>query len=130
MPLQFAYVYRDYFTHYQRRSAFYYDPAAFRGVAEYLIASDPSAIVVDAQMDDVSAKWRFYATKHGREDLLQRTTYVDDLKKVAAARPGALAISYAEDGTVRELLQAGSWSIVKTISDLDSRRASVILRKN
>ena len=81
-------------------------------------------------MDDVSAKWRFYATKHGRKDLLQRTTYVDDLKKVAAARPGALAISYAEDGTVRELLQAGSWSIVKTISDLDSRRASVILRKN
>ena len=32
-PMQFGYFYFDYFTHYKFRSAFYYDPAAFRDVA-------------------------------------------------------------------------------------------------
>ena len=35
-PIQFGYFYFDYFTHYKFRSAFYYDPAAFRDVAAYL----------------------------------------------------------------------------------------------
>ena len=38
-PIQFGYFYFDYFTHYKFRSAFYYDPVAFRDVAAHLIGS-------------------------------------------------------------------------------------------
>src|SRR4029077_17656479 len=40
MPFQFAYFYRDYFTEYRVRSAYWFDPANFRGIAEHLIATD------------------------------------------------------------------------------------------
>ena len=39
LAMQFGYFYFDFFTHYKFRSAFYYDPAAFRDVAAYLIGS-------------------------------------------------------------------------------------------
>jgi 4-amino-4-deoxy-L-arabinose transferase-like glycosyltransferase len=134
MPLQFAYVYRDYFTHYQRRSAFYYDPAAFRGVAESLIAAQPPdaapTTYFSTQLDDVGAKWRFYTTKHHREELLRRTRYFDEVGELGGAAHGSFAVLYAQDPSVPGLLHAGQWTLVSTVSDIDDRRASVILRRN
>ena len=43
--LQFAVFYRDYFTHYKLRSAFYYDPAAFVDVAAYLMADEQAPLI-------------------------------------------------------------------------------------
>jgi hypothetical protein len=134
MPLQFAYVYRDYFTHYQRRSVFYYDPAAFRDVAESLLASQPPGSArttyLSNQLDDAGAKWRFYTTKHHREELLQRTRYFGQVDDLAAAANGSFAVLYAEDPSVAGLLQTKEWTVATTVSDIDGRRASVILRKN
>ena len=45
VPLQFAVFYRDYFTHYKLRSAFYYDPAAFADVAAYLMADEQAPLI-------------------------------------------------------------------------------------
>jgi hypothetical protein len=133
MPLQFAYVYRDYFTHYQRRSAFYYDPAAFRDVAESLMAAQPTDSVrmtyMSTQLDDVGAKWRFYTTKYHRQELLTRTRYFDDVSELGGTASGSFAVLYAEDPAVAQLLQTGKWRLVKTISDVDERRASSILAK-
>jgi hypothetical protein len=77
MPVQFAYFCHDYFTDYQARSAFWFDPVNFRGVAEYLVARSetvsPPRIYLRDDLDDVVARWRFYLAKHRREDLLTRT---------------------------------------------------------
>jgi hypothetical protein len=134
MPLQFAYVYRDYLTHYQHRSVFYYDPAAFRQVAEYLIAAESSGrapdVYLSSELDDVGAKWRFYATKARREDLLQRTRYfAEDGPEVRGIARGSLAVLYAESGMVARLVQSGAWSVARKVFDIDGRAASVILIK-
>jgi len=134
MPLQFAYVYRDYFSHYQRRSAFYYDPAAFRGVAESLMSAQPPQAAhttyFSTQLDDVGAKWRFYATKHHREELLRRTRYFDEADGLENAASGSFAVLYAQDPSVPGLLRTGQWTVLSTVSDIDDRQASVILRRS
>jgi hypothetical protein len=134
IPLQFAYVYRDYFTHYQRRSAFYYDPSAFRDVAESLLAAQPPGssrpTYLSNQLDDVGAKWRFYTTKHHREKLLQDTRYIGEVDELDGVANGSFAVLYAEDPSVVGLLYTEKWTLVRTVSDVDDRRASVILRKN
>jgi hypothetical protein len=130
MPLQFAYVYRDYFTHYKLRSAFYYDSVVFVDVAETLVTADPPAIFLSRALDDAGPKWRFYATKLGRPDLLARTEYVnDDGTGTDAAPPGALLVVLHEDTTLDRLAKTGQWSIVRSIEDIDQRPASVVLRR-
>jgi len=135
MPLQFAIVYRDYFTHYRLRSAFWYDPAAFQGVAEYLIAADVEArvptVYLSRDLDDGGPKWRFYTAKHSREDLLQRTSYVDGDgtgRGLEGAAQGSLLVVYAQS-TPAALTRSGQWSLERTVSDVDGRPATAILRK-
>ena len=132
LPVQFAYVYVDYFTHYKRRSAFYYDPGAFRDAAEYVIAEDggpPIPVVYLANdLDDVSARWRFYVTKHRRENLLQRTHYFRDDGNPGAPVFGSLMVLNAQSHNVTTLVNSGRWSIARTVFDFDRRAASVILR--
>ena len=71
--LQFAVFYRDYFTHYKLRSAFYYDPAAFVDVAAYLIADDTAPLIyLSTELDDAGAKWRYYTTRDGRTERWRR----------------------------------------------------------
>ena len=61
IALQFAVFYRDYFTHYKLRSAFYYDPVAFVDVAAYLTADEQAPLIyLSTELDDVGAKWRYY----------------------------------------------------------------------
>jgi len=135
LPVQFAYVYRDFFIHYQRRSAFYYDAVAFREAAEYLIAAtvngDAPAILLFRNLDDIGSKWRFYTTKHGRQDLLQRTRYVDSgSPEIASAAPGTLLVLYPVASHLESLAGSGAWQVVRTILDVDHRAASVILRRS
>ncbi len=134
MPLQFGYVYFDYFTHYQRRSAFYYDAAAFKEVAEHLIAEDANGhvpmVLLFRDLDDAGSKWRFYTTKHGRQDLLLRTRYVEQGgEEILTAPPGSLLVLYPVATMVDGLVRSGDWEMVQTILDVDQRAASVILRR-
>lgn len=130
MPVQFAYFSVDYFTRYQHRSAFYYDSVVFADVADTLVAADPPVILLSHELNDSTPKWRFYSTKRGREDLLARTRYVDHASaEVAAAPVGSLLVVYQDATTLARLEQAGQWSVVRTVVDIDRRPASVILRK-
>jgi 4-amino-4-deoxy-L-arabinose transferase-like glycosyltransferase len=135
MPIQYASFHRDYFTDYRVRSASWFDPVNFRGVAEYVIANAAStnipAIYLSRDLDDGAARWGFYLVKHRREDLSQRTSYFAaeslDLDRVPA---GSLLVLYANDPKLPGLLGAEKCSVANIVSDAAGGKAAVILRKN
>ena len=135
MPVQFACFYRDYFTGYRVRSAFWFDPANVRGVSDYLLAHDGPrdvpAIYLSQDLDDVAARWRFFLIKNGREDLLQRTQMFDagrlDLRQVPA---GSLLVFYANDPAVPPLLTADRCTVATFVRDVAGGQSAVILRKS
>ncbi len=126
--VQFGYFYFDYFGHYKLRSAFYYDPAAFHDVSEYLLtdAGAPAFYFTD-DVDDAPVKWRFYALQRHREDAVSRAHYVGT-GAVPAAPLQSLFVTYDLNDRL-EALKRGGWVVEKLISDVDQRPAAVILRK-
>jgi len=134
MPAQFAAFYYDYFNDYRIRSAFSFDPANFRGVAEFLLSSQTSGeappMYLSEELDDVAARWRFYLAKHRREDLLQRTSLFTardlDVSKVPA---GSLIVLYANDPAVPALLGPEKCAVASVVTDIAGARSAVILRK-
>jgi 4-amino-4-deoxy-L-arabinose transferase-like glycosyltransferase len=134
VPVQFAYFSQDYFNDYRVRSAFAFDPANFRGIAEYLISNSSSSqsppMYLSEDLDDVGARWRFYLIKHGRQDMLQRTSLFTakglDLHRVL---PGSLLVLYATDPGVPALLGPDKCAVVAYVSDMAGAHSAVILRK-
>jgi 4-amino-4-deoxy-L-arabinose transferase-like glycosyltransferase len=134
MPLQFAGFYQDYFTDYRVRSAFSFDPANFRGAAEYLIQNERPGeaphIYLSADLDDVAARWRFYLLKHRRQDLLGRTSlFAATSFDVAGVPPASLLVLYANDPVVPALLGPDKCAVATVINDMTGGRSAVILRK-
>lgn len=131
IPLQFAVFYRDYFTHYKLRSAFYYDPAAFADVAAYLMADDQAPVIyLSTELDDVGAKWRYYTTRDQRPDKIARTRFVDhDGLNIGPSDPGSLLAVHTKAAELAALEKSGLWKIEKVISDVDNRPTVAILRK-
>jgi 4-amino-4-deoxy-L-arabinose transferase-like glycosyltransferase len=135
MPAQFAYFWQDYFGDYRIRSAFAFDPANFRGVADYLITSSPSGqaplIYLSEDLDDVAARWRFYLVKHRREDLLERTSlFPAKGLDVGRVPPGSLLVFYANDPAVPAWLGPDKCAVAASIADMSGANAAVILRKS
>ncbi len=127
--LQFGYFYFDYFGHYKLRSAFYYDPVAFRDVSEYLLADAKApAFYFTEDVDDAPVKWRFYALQRHREDVLPRAHYVKT-DAVPAAPLLSLLVTYDLNDRLAAL-KNGGWVVEKLVSDVDHRPAAVILRKD
>jgi hypothetical protein len=129
--LQFGMFYRDFLTHYKLRSAFYYDPSAFAGIAAALLERDAApAFYLSTELDTPGAKWRYYTTVANKTDLLTRTHYVDRAAfPLDAASPGSLCVINVDRQT-RDALQAhGKWQPVVTILDVDNREAAQIFRK-
>lgn len=127
-PIQFAYFYFDYFTHYKLRSAFYYDPAAFSDVADDLMGRAPApAYYFTDDVDDASVKWHFYTAVRHRQELLARTNYV-----APDARPDApidsLLVTYEQTPRLNALTSSG-WHLERVIADADNRPATAILRR-
>jgi 4-amino-4-deoxy-L-arabinose transferase-like glycosyltransferase len=133
-PVQFAAFYRDYFTDYRIRSAFAFDPANFRGVADYLLSTDSSRpsplIYLSEDLDDVAARWRFYLVKNRREDLLERTSLFPaktlDIHRVPS---GSLLVLYANDPAVPALLAPGKCVVATYVTGATGGHSAVILRK-
>ena len=127
--VQFGYFYFDFFTHYKFRSAFYYDPVAFRDVARELIHTldDAPEYYFTTDVDDASVKWRFYTTLEGRTDLLSRTNYVGQDDRPAAVA-GSVLVTYDDTARIKALVADG-WQVRIVIKDVDNRPAAVILRK-
>jgi hypothetical protein len=81
-------------------------------------------------LDDASAKWRFYAIKQSRQELLGRTRHVAaDGPEPAAAPGGSFLVMYVDRAKLAALEQSGQWAIVTVIKDVDQREAAAILRK-
>ncbi len=131
VPLQFAAFYYDFFTHYPLRSAFYYDPAAVEDVAAYLMADQSAPLIYLAEdLDDIGAKWRYYTTRDGRQELMARTRYVaNDGLGIGPGEPGSLLAVHTKNEQLAELQAGGAWRLEKIISDVDNRQTVAILRK-
>lgn len=126
--LQFGYFYRDYFGHYKLRSAFYYDPVAFRDVADYVMAQpEAPAYFFTIDLDDASGKWRYYTLARGRAALLSRTHYIEPDDR-PAAEPRSVLVTYDQANRLAALQRAG-WTIETSIRDVDNRPAAVVLRR-
>ena len=129
--LQFGLFYRDYFTHYPLRSAFYYDPVAFADVATLLLedATVP-AYYFDTELDDAPTKWRFYSTKAGRAEVMRRTSYVArDRFPLDGAPAGSLCVIYVDKAATDALTASGRWTLLAKVHDVDNREAAAIYRK-
>ena len=134
MVVQFGYFYRDYQTEYRGRADAAYDPTAFRGAAELMIAMNDAEPVprfyLTAPLYDVSAKWRFYATKQGREALLARTQYFDgNLMAIDGAAPGSVALIAADGARGAAGGEIPHWTIERTITNLSGEPTLVVLRR-
>lgn len=129
--VQFGLFYRDFRGHYTYRSAFYYDPSAFAAVSTYLLDQpDVPAFYLDTALDTPAAKWRFFATKAGREEVLPRTRYVNrGMFPLADAPPGSLCVINADAPTREPLTSGGHWVVIQTILDVDNREAAQVLRR-
>ena len=134
MPIQYGYFYRDYFTDYRTRSAWWFDPIDFRDVATYLIANESGsqrpALYLSQDLDDVAPRWRFYMAKYGREDLAARTRYFTaagfDTSQVPA---GSLIVFYANDPHLPAFLGPGNCTIATQVTDVAGGKSAVVLRK-
>lgn len=134
MPVQYASFYRDYFTDYRIRSAYWFDPINFRSVAESLIASNkpnaPELVYLSQDLDDVPARWMFYLAKNHREDLLPRTRMFTaagiDLSTIPA---GSLLVLYANDPARQAWTADDTVSTVSLVAHAGGANSAVILRK-
>lgn len=131
LVLQFGVFYRDFFTHYPLRSAFYYDPAAFEDVATYMMADTTAPLIYFSdELDDVGAKWRYYTSRDGRQDLMERTRYVrNDGLDIGPSDPGSLLAIYTKRDPMAALEAGAMWKIEKIIADVDNRPTVAIFRK-
>jgi 4-amino-4-deoxy-L-arabinose transferase-like glycosyltransferase len=134
MPISFTAFYRDYFDGHRLRSAFWFDPVNFRGVASRLLATDASvpwpAVYFAEDLDDVGARWNFYLMKANRQDLWARTRFYNPRAFDGATAPsGALLVTYASDPFPPALVAGGQWEVVDVIADANGSAAAQILRK-
>ena len=132
IPLQFADFYHDYRHGYRLRSASVHDRTAFAEIASDLIAEAPRVptYYLASPMYDVGAKWRFFTTSHGREDLLNRTRYVtEEGAGVEDAEVGSLVVLPAEASAVVELPQGGAWSLERIVVNVAGDATLAVLRR-
>jgi hypothetical protein len=128
---QFGVFYRDFFTHYPLRSAFYYDPAAFEDVAAYMMADGKAPLIYFSdELDDVGAKWRYYTSRDNRQDLMARTRYVhNDGLAIGPSDAGSLLAIYTKHEQMATLEAGGMWKLEKIVADVDNRETVAIFRK-
>jgi 4-amino-4-deoxy-L-arabinose transferase-like glycosyltransferase len=141
MPIQFASFWRDYFSDYRVRSG-YWLGGNIRGALEELIAQDErqrvpriyfgtlqsSAGQVDGRDQYMDTYWKFYLTKHGRQDLLARTTRLDGGSGTAMPA-GSLVLANIGNTPVEALVGAGTLKPIQTIPELDGTPFFVVLQR-
>jgi hypothetical protein len=134
MPLQFAYVYNDYFNHYRLRSAFWFGGNMAEAM-ETLIALEPPdssrPIYLTNAIPNANWWWRLYVTKHRRPELAARTIYFDPLSppNPQTTPPGTLALSTVDDDKEVTLTTAGQFQLVQIVRDTDGKAFFGIFRR-
>ncbi len=132
IPIQFRSFVADYFGEYRVRSAGVFDATAFKATADHLLpmlaVEPPPVVAITAPLYDVSAKWRFYATKANQVQWLERTKYfsgnVEELGDVPARSIAVIETSALPSGQ----LPAG-WIVAATPESVTGTRPLTILRR-
>ena len=129
--VQFAVFYRDYFTHYKLRSAFYYDAADTEGLAEYLMADSRAPLLfLSVELHYIGAKWPYYTTRDGRTDLLPKTRFVlNDGLDLGPGDAGSLLAIHVKNEQINQLEAGKLWTVEKILVDVDNRPTVAVLRK-
>ena len=135
MPVQFAAFYYDYFNDYRIRSAFWFDPANFRGVAEFLLSAKRPA----GRRRCTSAKTWMMSRLDGASIsrsidgriCSQRTSLFSardlDVSKVPAGQPARALRERSEPFPA--LLGPEKCAVASVVTDISGGRSAVILRK-
>ncbi len=132
IPLQFQGFVTDYFGQYRLRSAGVFDATAFKGTADQLLtmaaADPPPLIAMTAPLYDVSAKWRFYATKANRVQWLERTQYFSgNLEELADVPIRSLAV--VETASLESRPLPAGWIAAAAPESVTGTRPLTILRR-
>jgi 4-amino-4-deoxy-L-arabinose transferase-like glycosyltransferase len=140
-PIQFSYFAADYFNDYRIRSGFWLG-GNLRGALEDLIDRQQregapriyfsTLASTDGRMDTrnrwMDAYWKFYLTKHRRQDLLERTEHFDPVQ-VKAIPPGSLVLANVGNVTTDSLVAAGDLKQVRVIPEVHGQEFFAILRR-
>ena len=133
MPIQFAYFYVDYFTDYRARSAAWFE-RNIRAAVEEMIDRDrvdhAPAFYFSKRILYIDWYWHLYLIKHGREDLLARSTNVDatDLD-VTTVAPGSELLMEVGDAHTDAWVRAGAFRIVSIITEPRDPPSFAILQR-
>jgi hypothetical protein len=128
MAWQFTAFYRDYLGDYRIRSGFAFDPTAFKGAAEVMIAEDRRtpipAVYLPTGFYDVSAKWRFYTSKHDHVQLWRRTQYYSGDPSTLGGVAGSIAVVPASYSPA-----VAGWTTVETVRNLGGEPTLAVIRR-
>jgi hypothetical protein len=72
--------------------------------------------------------WRFYLTKHRREDLLARTVPFQT-ESIDAMPAGSLVVSNSGNPTTEPLVARGDLRVVKIVEELNHAPGFVVLER-
>jgi 4-amino-4-deoxy-L-arabinose transferase-like glycosyltransferase len=138
--VQFGLFYKDYFTDYRSRSALAFS-GNIRGAYEKVLDEAQRSTPPKIYLGEIGAYsygalyWRFYLIKHGRLDLLDRTTdehlfYAD---RVLQLPPQSLVVNNAGDGPtdliIDQLVAAGRLAKAAVIVEPNGTPTYLVLRK-
>jgi 4-amino-4-deoxy-L-arabinose transferase-like glycosyltransferase len=141
MPIQFGLFWTDYFGPYRARVNDWLG-GSVDAALETLIAEDArhpapgvyfsvlrsTSGIVDGRNPYMDVYWRFYLTKHDREELLART-HPFDPGAVAALAPGSLVLANIGDQTADRLVASGALKPVAVVPELDRAPFFEILQR-
>jgi 4-amino-4-deoxy-L-arabinose transferase-like glycosyltransferase len=140
MLVQFRWFQSDYFADYRVRSSSWLGGnigGALEAIIERAGAETPgiyfstlksSAGQVDGRDQYMRDYWRFYLTKHHREDLLARThSFAPDA--VTQLASGSLVLANVGDGGIERLVAERQLAQVAEIPELDGSTFFMVLRR-
>jgi 4-amino-4-deoxy-L-arabinose transferase-like glycosyltransferase len=128
MVWQFDGFHRDYLQGYPVRSAFWFNGnnrAAMQDVIRVAASDTRRAIYLADNIPFVQIYWRLYLRLAGREDLLARTQYFNQVTSLDNVPEGSILLTNAGDPIERALLQRDDVRAVRYITEPDGTRTFV-----
>jgi 4-amino-4-deoxy-L-arabinose transferase-like glycosyltransferase len=134
VPLHFAFFGVEYFGVYRLQSAYWFEFNR-RGAIEDILARDaqehPPAIYLSrVHTPYLDTYWQFYLLKHGRQDLIGRTRYIDaETLEVGNVPRGSLLLTSRQDTFLEPLLVNGDLHVVALIPEPGDPPVFAIFRR-
>lgn len=134
LPMQFAAFARDYFTEYQQRAAFRFDPLDLAAVADYVTTNTAAAQAPAVLLDELpggrrAMQWRWQLLVRGRDDLWRRSGYLRPEHLRDGAPPGTLLVVEHNHPVRDTLARFHPWRVAHVVHDAAGQPVSAILRR-